>query len=155
MYRAEIAFVDQQIQHIMQTISNLMLESKTLLVLTSDHGESMGEHGIYYNHIGLYSQQLHVPLIFYAPGLIPSGERRRDLISTVDLLPTILDLLSMAPNLEAGGFSFTPSIFLGSPGERSLVIAQHADNRAATMRTKSWSFIRAWLPYSGWHVLRW
>jgi hypothetical protein len=63
-------------------------------------------------------------------------------------MPTILDMVSIAPVLETGGFSFAPSIFHGSPGQRSLVIAQHADNRAASFRTASWSLQKAWLPYS-------
>jgi arylsulfatase A-like enzyme len=148
MYRAEIAFVDQQIGRLWQTVRELLLESQVTLVITADHGESLGEHAIYYDHIGLYKQQIHVPLIFYAPGFIPSGRYVESLISVVDLLPTILDMVSMAPALEVGGFSFASTIFDGKPGERSLIIAQHADNRAATFRTDSWSVQKAWLPYS-------
>ncbi|MCU0610492.1 MAG: sulfatase [Candidatus Eisenbacteria bacterium] len=148
MYRGEVAFVDQQIGRLLATLRGRLLESKTLIVLTADHGESMGEHDIYFDHIGLYRPQVHIPLIFYAPGLVPQGVRRDDVISTVDFLPTISDLLSIAPSPEVGGFSFGRTILEGAPGERDLVIVQHADHRAATMRTPFWSLQRAWLPYS-------
>lgn len=148
MYRGEVAFVDQQIGRLMAAISRRLLESRTLIIVTADHGESMGEHDIYFDHIGLYRPQVHVPLIFHAPGLVPQGQRRDDLVSAIDLIPTVMDLLSMAPSPEVGGFSFARTILQGAPGPRHLVIAQHADHRAATLRTSRWSLHRAWLPYS-------
>ncbi|MBN1424693.1 sulfatase [Candidatus Fermentibacteria bacterium] len=148
MYRGEVAFVDQQIGRLLAVINQRLLASRTLIVLTADHGESMGEHDIFFDHIGLYSPQVHVPLIFHGPGLVPRGYRRDDLVSTVDLVPTIMDLLSTAPALEVGGFSFAGSILNGAKGPRDMVIAQHADHRAATLRTSAWSLLRAWLPYS-------
>ncbi len=148
MYRAEIAFVDEQVGTLLAEVRHRLLESKVLVILTADHGESMGEHEIYYDHIGLFRPQLHIPLILFGPGLIPEGYRVDDLISSVDFLPTFLDLLSMAPAPEMGGFSFAPSVLHGSRGRRNLIIAQHADGRAATMRTASWALQHTWLPYS-------
>lgn len=152
MYRAEIAYTDQQVGRLLDHLKNLLLESKTLTVITADHGESITEHGIFFNHIGIYEQQLHVPLIFHSPGLVPPGKRLDGLISAVDLCPTILDLLTTALPLESGGFSFAPTLLTDAPGPRNLVIAQHADNRAATVRSKGWSLISSWLPYSVVHV---
>lgn len=147
-YRAEIAFVDQQIGRLLEVIRARLLEWKVVLVLTADHGESMGEHEIYYDHIGLFGPQVRIPLIFYGNGLIPTGGRRDDLVSTVDLLPTVCDLLSIAPSLEVDGFSFARTVLGGAKGPRTLAIVQHADNRAASMRTAAWALQRAWLPYS-------
>ena len=148
MYRAEVAFVDYEIGRLLDTLRRLLLESKVILVLTADHGESLGEHAIYFDHIGLFRPQVHIPVIFFAPGLVPEGVRYDDLFSMVDLMPTVCDLLSIAPPPEVGGFSHARTVLEGHPGERDLVIVQHADHRAATLRTATWSLQRAWLPYS-------
>lgn len=147
MYRGEIGFVDQELGRLLEALRSRLLACRTLVVVTADHGESLGEHGIYYDHIGLYREQLHVPLILWGPGLIPHG-RSDALVSSVDLLPTLLELVGVGPPLEAAGFSLVPVILRGSPSPRRTVLAQHADNRAATIRSTTWALQRAWLPYS-------
>jgi len=148
MYRAEIAFTDMEIGRLLRHVKSLFLESKTLVAITSDHGESLHEHGIFFNHIGLYDQQIRIPFILHCPGLIPGEKRIPDFIAAVDFAPTLLDFVAASLPIENGGVSFSPSILYDKPGARSFIIAQHADNRAATLRTSSWKLIHSWLPYS-------
>jgi arylsulfatase A-like enzyme len=64
----------------------------TVIILTSDHGQGLGDHDYYYHGLKLYQEQLHVPLIFSGKS-IPSGLKVDDLTATVDIVPTVLDIL--------------------------------------------------------------
>ena len=73
----------------------------TLVVVTSDHGESLGEHGEAEHGILLYDSTLHVPLVMRGPG-IPAGAVVRQQVRHVDLLPTIAELAGIAPPATDG-----------------------------------------------------
>jgi len=103
-YGAEIAFVDHQIGRLLRALERLQLAENTLIVLTADHGENLGDHGIYYDHWFLYNSDIHVPLIFYYPKDIPKGLRISTDASGIDIAPTILDLIGDADNYFAQEF---------------------------------------------------
>jgi choline-sulfatase len=94
-YDGEIAFVDSQISKIFSTV-----DSGSLVVVTADHGESLGEHGETTHAVFVYNATLHVPLFIRAPGLSPA--KRTDPVSLADVTPTILDYAG----LKNGGSSF-------------------------------------------------
>jgi arylsulfatase A-like enzyme len=71
------------------------LFENTLLIITSDHGENFGDHGLASHQFCLYDSLMHVPLIISYPKLIPSERRISSLVSHIDILPTILDLLNI------------------------------------------------------------
>lgn len=99
-YDGEIAFVDEQIGVLLRMLALLDLEEDTLLVLTSDHGEGLMEHGEE-THGGLvYDATLRVPLVFRNPMLIPDSKTLSAPVSLVDVMPTVLDIL----NMEAGNW---------------------------------------------------
>jgi choline-sulfatase len=94
-YDEEILVVDQQI---MRVVDHLRLTDRwdsTLVVLTSDHGESLGERGHMDHGEWLYEEQLRVPLVLRHPQLISPGARIREPVQMVDLAPTLLDLLGV------------------------------------------------------------
>ena len=64
----------------------------TLLIITADHGESLIEHGIYFDHHGLYQEIMHVPLVMSCPSVITKASRVSGAVQHIDLFPTILDL---------------------------------------------------------------
>lgn len=79
-----------------------------VLVLLSDHGEGFGEYGVRVGHgYSLRQNQLHIPLVFHAPGWLPSG-RIAEPASLVDIAPTLLDLYSLPPLPGAQGRSLLP-----------------------------------------------
>ena len=84
-------------------------EGRTLIVLTGDHGESLGEHGEKTHGIFAYEATLHVPLILFAPRLM-AARVVEDEVGHVDVLPTVLDALGMPlpAGLSGWGASFTP-----------------------------------------------
>jgi len=80
---------------------------ETLVVVTGDHGESLGEHGESEHGILLYDATLHVPLLMRGPG-VPAGARVRQQVRHVDLLPTIAELLGVGVPAPIDGVSLVP-----------------------------------------------
>lgn len=94
LYDAEIRHVDDGINEIVQTIERCGLSENTLIVLTGDHGESMYQHDIFFDHHGLYDDTIHVPLIMSMPGTIKAGTVRTGMVQHMDIAPTLLDAVS-------------------------------------------------------------
>jgi len=93
-YDGGIAYVDDQIGALFSELTNRGLDKDTLVVITSDHGESFREHGLVTHGTSLYRELTWVPLVYWWPGHIPAGMRiERPISSTASLPATILDLL--------------------------------------------------------------
>jgi arylsulfatase A-like enzyme len=90
LYDGEIAANDDEIGRLLQALRAAGLYDDTLIVVVSDHGEELLDHGLWGHGHSLYSEILHVPLILKLPGGRRAGERRGDDASHVDLLPTLL-----------------------------------------------------------------
>jgi len=114
-YDAEIKFLDEHLGQLFARLREVGQLDDTLIVITADHGETMGEHrGGYFTHHHPYHHTLHVPLIFSHPRL-PQGLRIERAVSLVDIVPTVLELLDLPPNPLAQGQSLAVDI-LGGPG---------------------------------------
>jgi arylsulfatase A-like enzyme len=87
LYRGEVSYLDTQLGRLLDSPA---LES-AVIAFTADHGESLGEHGIFFDHDGLYTQSLRVPLILVFPGAA-GGERSAAAVENLDLGRTLLDL---------------------------------------------------------------
>lgn len=95
-YDGSIAYVDFHIQNLLENLKASGNLENTLVVITSDHGESFGEHGLLEHHNGLYPEVIRVPLIFWWHGHLPAGVRIEQFVSNAALPATILDLLGDA-----------------------------------------------------------
>jgi arylsulfatase A-like enzyme/tetratricopeptide (TPR) repeat protein len=93
-YEGEIAWSDELVGRLDAALLRLGLKPDTLLVVTSDHGEGLGEHGENAHGFFVYQSTLRVPLLLRGPG-IPPGTRLTVTARTTDLLPTALDLLGV------------------------------------------------------------
>jgi arylsulfatase A-like enzyme len=91
LYDSEIHHVDRGIAELVGTIDELGLGDRTLVAVTADHGESMTEHGVFFEHHGLYESTVHVPFVARWPGRIPAGRRLPQLLQHHDIAPTILE----------------------------------------------------------------
>jgi arylsulfatase A-like enzyme len=97
LYDAEVRYIDAMIGKLLAGIRARSDADDTLIVLTADHGESLGEHGYFYEHGDfVYQPTMHVPLIFHQPGVLPQGARIETLVSNLDVAPTLLSLLSIS-----------------------------------------------------------
>ncbi|MCE9532614.1 MAG: sulfatase-like hydrolase/transferase [Planctomycetes bacterium] len=93
-YDEKIQRTDEKFKHFLEDYDKLGLTQKTLFVLTSDHGTELFEHRRIDHGFTLYDEQIHVPLIFKLPRQT-SGTAIADRVSSIDVMPTILDLLDV------------------------------------------------------------
>jgi len=112
-YDAEIAYMDQQAGRFLDAVKKKSPPQRTLIVLLSDHGESLGDHGEYEHGVFLYDSTIRIAWVMAGPG-IPAGVRVEQQARTVDLLPTILDLLGGKASPAVQGTTLTPA-FSGKP----------------------------------------
>jgi arylsulfatase A-like enzyme len=94
-YAAALAYLDVRIGEMIDFLKELGAYENTLLIITADHGESFGEHHLAYHMFGLYDFLIRVPMLMTCPMLLPRGRRITELVSHVDLLPTILEILDL------------------------------------------------------------
>jgi len=92
-YDGAIAYDDDRLQKLLDELNRRHLMDNTLLIVTGDHGEAFGEHGLLTHGSALYYPLIHVPLIFYWPGHLPAGLRIKQPVSLKDIPATILKLL--------------------------------------------------------------
>lgn len=140
-YNGAIAFVDREIKRLVKTLQKCGILDKTLVIVTADHGESLTEHGIYFDHHGLYEPSIHVPLIFSYPGVLPKGKRVSAFVQHVDLVPTILDLLGIDIDHELDGKSLLPLISGEVEQLHSEVYIEESDTqRKRAIRTRDYKY---------------
>ncbi len=117
-YLGEVAFVDHQVGRILEVIAKSSFADRTAIIVTSDHGEAFGEHGMIRHGFELWEPLIRVPLLVHIPSVSPRRIAVRR--SLIDLVPTILDL-ARVPAPEPGsadslsGQSVLPEV-LGVPG---------------------------------------
>jgi arylsulfatase A-like enzyme len=108
-YDGEIAYTDRQVQRLFDALEALELDGDTVVVVVSDHGEGLGDHGLLAHGKVLYEELLRVALIVRAPGVEFAPRRIPDLVSTVDVAPTLLDLMGIgARDARFQGRSLVP-----------------------------------------------
>jgi len=146
-YDGAVAYMDSAIQNIFTQIAELGIEEETLVVIDSDHGETLNEHECYYDHHGLYECTLQVPLVFVWPGKVPPQTRFKDICATKDITPTILDLMDIKTGIEFDGNSLTP-LMNGQPRtqEPEFYITECTWMRKHGWRTPQWKLIHALEP---------
>jgi choline-sulfatase len=102
-YDGEIAAADAIVGDFLEQLRRRGLYDRAIVILLSDHGEGLGQHGEKEHGIFLYREALHVPLILKLPGSARAGEAVREPVSLVDLFPTIGTLLGFPPPPGADG----------------------------------------------------
>ncbi len=112
-YDAEIAYADAEIGRLLKSLEELGRRDDTLVVITADHGESLGEHGEPTHGTFAYNATLHVPWLMRWPGTIPSGLEVNRMVRLQDVAPTILDMIGIERDADLGGASVRP--LLGAP----------------------------------------
>jgi len=95
-YDGAINYLDSEIDRLLQELEARGRLDRTLVVITADHGEAFAEHGFYAHGHSLYMDQVHVPLIFRLPSVVPAGIRIAAPVSTAEVPATILSLLGLA-----------------------------------------------------------
>jgi arylsulfatase A-like enzyme/Flp pilus assembly protein TadD len=129
-YRAEVAYVDSLVGQLLAWLEERHLEGRTLVVLTADHGESLGEHGEQTHGLFLYESTLRIPLLLRYPGA-PARTRISEPTQITDVASAILDVLGLPPmpgGKSARGLyaeTFLPRLHYGWSELRSLTLWPH------------------------------
>lgn len=114
-YWSLVAGVDRMVGQILDALARNGLDENTLIIYTSDHGDMVGEHGLWWKHV-FYEESVKVPLILSWPGMIPEAQRCDRVVSALDVNATILNALDAPALPNSAGRSFLDLI-----GGRSAV----------------------------------
>ncbi len=124
-YDGEISFADEQLGRLLERLKTKGLESRTVVAVLGDHGESLGDHGESTHSIFLYDSVLRVPLLLAVPGASATAGRVEDgVVSEVDVVPTLLDLLGVKAGETPGPAMDGRSLVGWSPPEDRAVYAE-------------------------------
>jgi arylsulfatase A-like enzyme len=136
-YYGMISLNDLHIGRILDELERLALDRRTVVAFNADHGEMLGDHGLLFKGGYFYDEVVRAPLILRAPGL-PAARRVGDLVETVDLLPTLLDLLGLPASGRVQGRSLLPVI----AGKDRRPRAAHSEFPNMKMiRTRDWKLV--------------
>ena len=124
LYDSEVSYVDRHIGELLATLDPEVL-ANTLIVLTSDHGEELYDHGGWKHGQSLYEEQIHVPLIFRWDGRIRPGTRVKGTVRLVDILPTLAAAVGMKADPEWDGVNLLPALTGEGTVPRKAAFAQH------------------------------
>jgi arylsulfatase A-like enzyme len=114
-YDGSIRAMDAEMGRLIERLRALGLDRKTLLVFTGDHGEEFLEHGRTFHGQSVYGELDSLPLVFWGPGLVPSGSTVERTVETIDIMPTLLEISHLKVPAQAQGRSF---LSLLAPGRR-------------------------------------
>jgi arylsulfatase len=142
LYDGEVAYLDRQIGRLLDFLQGRGLLESTVVVIVADHGESLGEHGVLFRHLGLHDTTTHVPLMIRWPGESRKGNTFRGLVQTIDLFPTLLKTAGL-PVPPQDGRDLRELTGEGRSGRRA-VFAEHSAKLGLMVRTDRYKYILSW-----------
>jgi arylsulfatase A-like enzyme/Tfp pilus assembly protein PilF len=150
-YLGEVAYTDHVVGRLVSWLKGAGLWNRTILVLVADHGESLGEHGEKAHTFFVYDATQHVPLVVRTPW----GDRGRSgaQVSTVDVMPTVLDLAGLPPQPGIDGRSLVRLILRPGADAPGVAYAEtyfprfhYGWQHLRSMRDGQWKYIEAPTP---------
>jgi arylsulfatase A-like enzyme len=121
-YWAMCDLIDVQVGRMIDALERTGQLDNTIVIYMSDHGELLGDHGVYLKGPHFYEPSVHVPLIFSCPGTILEGQRSPALVELIDIAPTLLDAAGSTPYSGMQGRSLWPLL------TDSADLSVHRDN---------------------------
>lgn len=150
MYDGAVGYMDACIQRILTRLDELGQRENTLVVFTADHGETLYDHGCYFDHHGLYEPTLHVPLMIRYPDGRGAGQRVKGYVLHQDLTPSLLDIIGRADLSERermDGKSWLPLVRRErATNYDDFYITECTWMRKRGWRTAEWKLIEALEP---------
>lgn len=118
-----VAFVDAMFGEILEELDKLGLRENTLVVYLSDHGEMLGQHGLWTKFV-FFDASVRVPFIFSLPGVVQHGARSEALVELIDLFPTIMELTGLNAPESIQGMSLVPLLTGDTDKHRQFVFSE-------------------------------
>jgi choline-sulfatase len=109
LYYGNLAQMDDCLGRVLTALRELDLEKDTVVLYTADHGEMLGEHGLWQKFV-FYESSVGVPLVVRAPGVTTAGARSKTPVSLVQVLPTLLELCGLPTVSGLDGSSLVPDL---------------------------------------------
>ncbi len=123
LYAAEVSYMDAEVGRLLDGLESSGQLANTLIVLTGDHGETFWEHGDFWNHgLWLYQTTVHVPLVVVLPDGKGAGTQVSDPVSTIDVFPTLAELIKLPLNERVEGVSLAGALEGRVLAERPLFL---------------------------------
>ncbi len=149
LYAGEVAYTDAQVGKLIGWLSEAGVLEQTLIVLMSDHGEGLGDHGEFTHGVFLYEATVRIPLIMAGPG-IPPGRVVPQQVRSIDVMPTIADLLGHSAGSKVQGVSLRSSLMEGKEPRSNYCYMEtlypktsHGWSELRGMRTDEWKLVVA------------
>lgn len=155
LYDAEIAYADAELGRVLEAARKKAADGNLIVIATSDHGESMGEHDLYWER-DLYDDTALVPLIVNKPDRRAQAVRTVDAqVRLIDIAPTILDLLGLESSIQFDGQSLTGLMTGKSTAGTGPAVSEKFHVKAIfpqirTVRTEDWKYMHR---FPGWDGL--
>jgi len=153
LYDGEIRYTDEQVGFLLDKLKELNVYDKTLIILTADHGEDLNEHKLFEHSAVVYDTTARIPLIFKgaanlaAAKAIPPGQIVSGQVQSIDIVPTILDLLDIPPGPRMQGESLLPLIARRDADRRQFAMdASKAMDVAPPIATSKKAYIQTHSP---------
>ena len=135
--------VDESLDRIEQTLRAMGELERTVIILTSDHGYFYGEHGLNEERRLAYEETARIPLIVRFPPLATAGITPTQMVQTIDLAPTILDIAGVRDTVKRQGVSLVPLLRGESPPwRRSVLIEYYSDRVFPRIRNMGYQAVR-------------
>lgn len=156
LYDGEVRYTDETIGQMLAALERAGVLDDTLVVVTSDHGEEFREHGGQTHHRTVYTESVHVPLLFWAAAGLPQGLRVPTFVSLADVAPTILELVGLPALAGIDGRSLAPALsgatLPAQPVLSALFLPDEAWRRTLAIRSGDeshvlWKKRDAWLRF--------
>jgi len=145
LYAGEVSYTDSRLGELLADLPEDD-DRGTVIMIVADHGENLGEHGLFFNHEGIYASSARIPLIIAFPGRLPGGSVVDGQVESIDVMPSILDLVRADVPEGLQGRSLIPLVEEGGRGRRySFVEKYHASRNGPEMlsvQTEDWKLIR-------------
>ncbi len=144
-YYASITFMDAQVGRVLDALDRLGLAENTIIVLTSDHGYHLGEHGLW-QKMSLFEESARVPLIIATPGMPQAGSVAESPVGHIDIYPTLTELCSVTAPDNLQGQSLVPMLndpTLQGRGWTLTQVTRGSNEKTTfgyTLRTRRWRF---------------
>jgi len=151
-YGGEIAFVDLCVGRVIRHLRDLGIYGSSLIIVTGDHGEMLGEHGESTHGYFVYESAVKVPLVVKAPGR-RAGGRVPDLVGLIDIAPTVCSLLGIKRPPQVQGVDLSAHLEGAVPGDEdraiyaeSLTPTKYNANALVALVTRRWKYIQTTRP---------
>ena len=127
-YQAMVRQIDRHVGSILTRLRELDLERDTLVIFTSDHGELLGDHGLWLKGPYHFEPLIRVPLIMRWPGGLPGGEASAGITSLADIAPTVLSAAGLAAPDATDGHDLLPALNGEASWPREYALVEHCDD---------------------------